>query len=125
MKSLTVKQPWAWAIIAGKKPIENRSWSTAYRGRLVIVAGKSAVRSYIVDREKFLRALCITPPEHYFHGYAIGTVDLIDVVSVSEAHGPFAEGPYCWILRNPAPFRSPLPYQGHLSLREFVSPTQP
>lgn len=27
MKSLTVKQPWAWAIVAGHKRVENRSWT--------------------------------------------------------------------------------------------------
>lgn len=26
MKALTVKQPWAWAIAEGYKPVENRTW---------------------------------------------------------------------------------------------------
>lgn len=39
MKALTVKQPWAWAIIHGGKDVENRSRKTNYRGKLCIHAG--------------------------------------------------------------------------------------
>lgn len=38
MKALTVRQPWAWAIARGHKTIENRSWTTTYRGPLAIHA---------------------------------------------------------------------------------------
>lgn len=41
-KALTVKQPWAWAIVAGGKDVENRSWATKYRGPVLIHAGKAA-----------------------------------------------------------------------------------
>lgn len=39
--ALSVRQPWAWAIISGGKTIENRSWTTPYRGPLLIHAGKA------------------------------------------------------------------------------------
>lgn len=39
--ALTVQQPWAWLIVKGYKPIENRTWRTDFRGRLVIHAGKT------------------------------------------------------------------------------------
>ena len=32
MKILSVRQPWAWLIVAGHKDIENRKWRTSYRG---------------------------------------------------------------------------------------------
>jgi ASCH domain len=38
---LTVRQPWAWAIIHGGKDVENRSWRTKYRGPLLIHAGSA------------------------------------------------------------------------------------
>jgi len=38
---LSVRQPWAYLIIAGLKPIENRTWRTSYRGELYIHAGKA------------------------------------------------------------------------------------
>src|SRR5690348_75180 len=41
MKALTICQPYAEMIALGEKPIENRTWPTAYRGPLLIHAGKS------------------------------------------------------------------------------------
>ena len=40
MKALTLWQPWASLIAVGAKTIETRSWSTAYRGPLLIHAAK-------------------------------------------------------------------------------------
>ena len=40
MKALSLWQPWAWLVIHGGKDVENRSWSTLYRGPLLIHAGK-------------------------------------------------------------------------------------
>jgi len=40
MRALTVKQPWAWAIAAGYKNIENRTTNWSYRGSLAIHAGR-------------------------------------------------------------------------------------
>lgn len=38
MKTLTVKQPWASLIVEGVKDIENRTWPTKFRGRILIHA---------------------------------------------------------------------------------------
>lgn len=38
MKALTVRQPWAWALALGYKPVENRSTLWKFRGRLAIHA---------------------------------------------------------------------------------------
>jgi hypothetical protein len=38
MKAITVRQPWAWLVVTGKKDIENRTWRTHYRGKLLIHA---------------------------------------------------------------------------------------
>src|SRR2546429_452628 len=48
MKSISVMQPWCWIIMNGdllekhgipRKFIENRSWTTAYRGPILLRAG--------------------------------------------------------------------------------------
>ena len=41
MKVLSVRQPWAWLIVAGHKDIENRKWYTNHRGPLLIHASKA------------------------------------------------------------------------------------
>lgn len=40
MKVLTLRQPWATIIAEGLKDIEVRTWSTRFRGPLIIHAGK-------------------------------------------------------------------------------------
>jgi hypothetical protein len=44
MKALSIKQPWAWLIVAGHKDIENRDWRSdnpglKYRGEVLIHTG--------------------------------------------------------------------------------------
>ena len=41
MKAISIKQPWASLIAYGIKDIENRTWRTNYRGRVLIHAGAS------------------------------------------------------------------------------------
>ncbi len=45
MKAITEKQPWGSLIVAGIKDIENRTWKTNFRGRVLIHAGYSWDRS--------------------------------------------------------------------------------
>lgn len=40
MKALTLTQPWASLVAVGAKRIETRSWSTSYRGPLLIHAAR-------------------------------------------------------------------------------------
>lgn len=39
MKTITIKQPWASLICEGVKDIENRTWQTNFRGRVLVHAG--------------------------------------------------------------------------------------
>ena len=39
MKALTIRQPWADAIVHGTKRTENRTWKTTHRGPVLIHAG--------------------------------------------------------------------------------------
>ena len=38
MKAISIKQPWASLIVNGIKDIENRTWATKYRGKVLIHA---------------------------------------------------------------------------------------
>jgi hypothetical protein len=46
MKTLSIKQPHATLICAGVKRVENRTWTTDYRGRLLIHASGEAMSFY-------------------------------------------------------------------------------
>jgi hypothetical protein len=47
---LSVRQAYAQAIVDGIKLVENRTWETAYRGLVVVHAGKS--RDEMRDRDE-------------------------------------------------------------------------
>ncbi len=42
---LSIRQPWAWLIVNGYKDIENRTWSTRFRGKVLIHAGKNGMKA--------------------------------------------------------------------------------
>jgi hypothetical protein len=44
--ALSIRQPWAWLIVHGHKDIENRDWSTPFRGQLLVHAGLTMTRTY-------------------------------------------------------------------------------
>lgn len=54
MKALSIRQPWAWLIANGHKDIENRTWPTKFRGRVLIHASKGMTRAEYEDVEDFL-----------------------------------------------------------------------
>jgi hypothetical protein len=101
---LTIRQPWASAIIYVGKDVENRSWTTTYRGRLYIHAGMR------LDPDEVLPA-----GVPVLHGAIIGHVELVDIVTSSSSR--WAEsGQYHWLLAQPVPLTSPVPATGRLGL---------
>lgn len=94
MRVLTVRQPWAWAIIHGGKDVENRSRNLAgdYRGPVAIHAGLEPARFEIGQTPRTQVVLGDmmrtrrgdfevgdTWPWYEHHGSIIGVVDLTDV----------------------------------------------
>lgn len=55
MKAITVRQPWAWAIIHAGKDIENRSWKTKTRGRVAIHAASGMTHAEYEEGCKSIR----------------------------------------------------------------------
>jgi hypothetical protein len=66
MKALSVRQPYALLIASGDKPIEVRTWSTSYRGPLLICASAYKVR----DEET---------GDYFPFGVTQAVVDLVDI----------------------------------------------
>lgn len=100
MKALSVRQPWALAIVDGVKTIEVRSWQTDYRGELLICVSAAPKDEFWSD-ENF------DPPiVRLLHaGCVLGSVNLVDVRPMVKADeyegGAFCEyfkGAYAWVL---------------------------
>lgn len=65
--ALSVRQPWAWAIIHAGKDIENRSWQAVnhglrVRGRIAIHAAKGLARREYERASEFMASIGVTCP---------------------------------------------------------------
>ena len=129
MKALSMRQPWASLILKAGKNIENRSWPTKFRGRVLVHASKGMTRDEHEDAIHFavaaikahqrnagatqtrtLRELGFAF-EDLPRGGIIGSVEIVDCVTDSAS--PWFMGEFGFVLRNPIalPF---VPFKGQL-----------
>jgi len=120
---LTIWQPYAWAIVEGFKPVENRTWKPppGLIGRwLLIHAGKGAASH---EETMSVEQLCGRPvPGTIARGAIVGCARLTGVVSVAGdvddrtehfrreqyLQSPWLTGPYGWVLEDPVAFLKPI-----------------
>lgn len=107
---ISVRQPWAWLIMNAGKNIENRSWPTHVRGRVLIHAAKGVTKTEWRDAWDWVRRAC---PEAWEKGCReikagtierqgiIGSVEIVDCVTRSDS--PWFMGEYGFVLRDPQP----------------------
>jgi hypothetical protein len=112
MRAITVKQPWASLIMHCGKDVENRSWSTSFRGRVAIHSSKKT------DAYKWLSANVIAQKEDESipldlpNGCVLGTVEIYDCVKSCKS--PWFMGEYGFLLRDPKILNTPIPCKGKL-----------
>jgi hypothetical protein len=107
MKCLTLTAEWAEAIFALGKDVENRTWSTRYRGKLLIHAGKT------IDQD-CTRRLGLDP-DRLTRGAILGSVEVIDCVRNSTSRWAMDQR-WHWVLRNPRRLSSPVSFRGQQGL---------
>lgn len=110
MKAISVKQPWAGAILQGLKPLEIRSWQTAYRGDLLICASAKPDENFDLSGENLIL------------GHALCIVELYDITDflpeqAKDACIDYFPGAFAWHLRNVREIK-PFPVKGKLGLYE-------
>jgi len=133
VKTLTIRQPWAWAVAKGIKPIENRGWTTNYRGTLAIHAAarwddeaEEALRE-VVQRARTQGAVLPRTLADDFPLSSLGAVvaiaDLMDICTQLDGQcdcGPWAQiGQNHWQLANVQPLSEAVPAKGRLGLWEL------
>lgn len=127
MKALTICQPYPRLIVIGEKHVENRTWSTSYRGPLAIHAGKS--RLYLVGGDE---AEAQAAGDPLVFGAVVALANLADCVHVSQIHSGHLDerfpqlrdrahcyGPFCWVLTDVRRLATPLPWRGSQGLFEI------
>lgn len=106
LPALSIRQPWATTILNGKD-IENREWSTRFRGRFLIHAGKSLANEDVEAWRIFCQGFI--PEERMAwardmklgqlpRGGIIGVAELVDCVEASAS--PWFTGQFGFVLRN-------------------------
>lgn len=102
MKALSIHPVYAMCIVTGQKTVECRSWTTNYRGDILICSTAKKEKGTIP-------------------GHALGVVTLEDIVPFQRKHlkgammNNFSPEDYAWILTNPRVIK-PFPVKGKQSL---------
>lgn len=135
VKCLSLWQPWATLVAIGAKQYETRSWSTSYRGPLVIHAAKTDKSLYMSSWPHFrlhLKDRNITRLEQFPLGAALCLVELVDVVrtetvvdglsAAERAFGDFSPGRFAWEIACVRRFPEPIPMRGAQGLFEVEIP---
>lgn len=85
MMALSLRQPWAWMVVHGRKRIENRRWSTRFRGLFLIHAARGMTRAEYDDAVAFASYVApdLVVPEtaSLERGGLVGRARLVDVVA--------------------------------------------
>jgi hypothetical protein len=117
MKAITLRQPWAWAIMNAGKDIENRNWRTNFRGRVAIHAAVGMTHDEYEKAYGYIRnvnrRIKIPAYEDLERGAIIGTVEIVDCVQDSDSR--WFMGKYGFVLASPKRLPEPIPCKGALS----------
>ena len=134
MRALSIQAPWSYCITHGTKRVENRTWSTNFRGVYLIHAGKT----YQTGIEHAIHAdspeMDVVEMRHAPRGGFVGVARLIDCVDVAvNADGSRADraqdficdriapdqriwtgGPFAFVLDDVWALPEVVPYRGEL-----------
>lgn len=106
--ALSIRQPWAWAVVYGGKDIENRTWRRPnpglnFRGRIAVHAAKGLTEDEYDNAADIIRGICghCPKPHELLRGGIIGSVSVSDIVTGSKS--PWFVGRVGLVLRDPKP----------------------
>ena len=128
-KCLSVRQPYAWAIIKGAKDVENRTRMSHYVGRLHIHASKKEWTDRVDDCVARVAGHFGVPVSEMLDDYRrhvsrglgaiIGSVHMSGCVEHHDSEW-FRKDMYGYLLRDPKPLRKPIPCKGSPSFFHFT-----
>lgn len=133
MKVISVRQPWAWAILYAGKDVENRTWPPSAQllkagDRLAIHASKTfdvdGLRWICEHHAELGLPLDFIPIDRsaYPVGCVIGSVEFVANIDVDLyqktkiRQSPWFFGPVGWLVDDPRALEDPVPMKGRLGL---------
>jgi hypothetical protein len=131
MKAISIRQPYAFAIVHGFKPVENRDWRHPYRGPVLIHAGQKEETDQVTRIIALIADQTGTPfgklhalyKKHSARGAIVGRATVADCVTAHASR--WFNGPFAFVLTDPE-FCEPQRFRGALSFFEvpdFVART--
>jgi activating signal cointegrator 1 len=131
LKAISLYQPWASLVALGLKRVETRSWSTTYRGPLLIHAAERWDADQIAVRDLADRDLVdhgyVELPRNLPLGRVLAVCRLtgcsqvrqgsltpegIGLSSLEMAFGDYRPGRFGWSLEDVRPLAEPVPWRG-------------
>jgi hypothetical protein len=112
MKALSVRQPYAWLIVNGHKDVENRTWHTAYRGPVLIHAGKTYPKRDFEDDYSMWSIHGYPPYREELVGGIVGIATITGCVTSSTSR--WWIGPVGFTLTDARPLPKLIPCKGEL-----------
>jgi hypothetical protein len=114
VKALSIRQPWAWAILHSTKRVENRDWPTQFRGRVLLHASKGCTRDEYDEAAWAIGGGIngVPPLADLPRGAIVGAATITDCVS--ESSSPWFCGPYAFVLADVVALPEPIPCKGAL-----------
>lgn len=132
IRALTVRQPYAAAIMAGVKPVENRIWKRELPPGGLWIGIHAGLRSVKVDVGLVAdMTICggwvkpMPPIVEMPFGALLGLAHVSEICAPEDlplwiADDPhfqwWASGPWCWVVDQVAPLAEPIPMRGALGL---------
>jgi hypothetical protein len=118
MKVLSIRQPWAFAILHLGKDVENGDWATRFRGRIAIHASQGMTgfeyKGFCEYVGLFVPEMkeVIVPASELPRGAIVGTVEIVDCKNIYRSR--WFQGNYGFVLRNPVALSKPIACKGAL-----------
>lgn len=109
---LSLHPSWAWAIVYAGKDVENRSWTTPFRGRFLVHASSKKYSRALLDqaREEIAEKSGVRLadiPEDFPRCQILGSVELVDCVQRAKSAWAYP-GEEHWLLANPKRLAAPV-----------------
>lgn len=124
MMAISLHSPWWWFILHGGKNIENRDWSTRYRGPLLIHVSKwfnaddvwgdfRYAKDRVRPRGRDIPNVTLADLRAC-GGMLVGSCQLVDCIDERDARSQstWFVGRYGFVLEDAKPLPEPIPYKG-------------
>ena len=136
MKAISLQNPWAQLVVSGFKTVEAKTWTTDYRGELLICSKARSDKSLekaVLDVIEEETDLAFEQSEFFVNGAVLGKVQLVDIRPLTEddleeswmdpAELEAAETPlYAWVFDNAEPIAEPIEVKGKPRLFDIELP---